>query len=165
MAKLAEQQAKTEAQIERNAIQLAETKRILSGVGINLGDAAEDFFVHSLQEKKVLGNISFDAISSQLKGHRGKVKDEFDLGMYNADSVAIIEVKHKVHPSDLDNLLERKLPNFKALFPRFADAAIYLGIAGMSIPPAVAQKAEKAGVVVLRQAGQVLVMNTNLRAF
>lgn len=85
--------------------------------------------------------------------------------MYNADSVAIIEVKHKVHPSDLDDLLGKKLSNFKALFPRFAATAIYLGIAGMSIPPTVAQKAEKAGVAVLRQVGQVLVMNTNLRAY
>ncbi len=158
LAVTAAQQAKTE-------IQLAETKRILSGIGINLGDAAEDFFAHTLQEKKKLGGIQFDAVALQLKAHKGKVQDEFDIVMYNGHAIGLVEVKHKVHPSDIDKLVSAKLPNFKKLFPQYADFDFYLGIAGMSFPKEAVEMAEKAGLAVLRQKGDVLLMNTNLRKY
>jgi hypothetical protein len=156
---------KTDAQLALNAIQLAETKRILSGIGINIGEAAEDFFENSLQENKVLGNVRFDSIAFGLHSQKGKVQDEFDIVMYNGDSVAIIEVKHKAHSADLENLLTKKLQNFRTLFPRFADMHCYLGLAAMRFPKKLAEQAEEAGVAVLRQKGDVLVMNKNLRAF
>lgn len=159
------QLARTDAQLALNAIQLAETKRILSGIGINIGEAAEDFFENSLQENKVLGNVRFDSIAFGLHSQKGKVQDEFDIVMYNGDSVAIIEVKHKAHSADLENLLTKKLQNFRTLFPRFADMHCYLGLAAMRFPKKLAEQAEEAGVAVLRQKGDVLVMNKNLRAF
>ena len=159
------QLARTDAQLALNAIQLAETKRILSGIGINIGEAAEDFFENSLQENKVLGNVRFDSIAFGLHSQKGKVQDEFDIVMYNGNSVAIIEVKHKAHPADLENLLTKKLHNFRTLFPRFADMHCYLGLAAMRFPKKLAEQAEKAGVAVLRQKGDVMVMNKNLRAF
>ena len=111
-----EQLAMTDAQLasfiakqEKGEAQLAETKRILSGIGINLGQAAEDFFAHSLQKNKKLGKVKFDAVALQLKGHKGKVQDEFDVVMYNGNSVGLVEVKHKVHPGDVEQLITRKL--------------------------------------------------------
>ena len=172
LAKTDIQQAKTDAQLalliaqqKEGEIQLAETKRILSGIGINLGDAAEDFFGNTLQEKKKLGNIQFDAVALQLKAHKGKVQDEFDIVMYNGHAIGLVEVKHKVHPSDIEKLVSAKLPNFRKLFPQYADFDFYLGIAGMSIPNTAADLAEKSGLAVLRQKGDVLLMNTNLKAF
>ena len=159
------QLAKTDAQLAKTDAQLAKTERILSGIGINLGHAAEEFFSHSLQKNKILGKIRFDAVALQLKAHKGKVQDEFDVVMYNGDAVGIVEVKHKVHPADVEQLIMRKLPNFKALFPKYADAAFYLGIAGMSIPQEVVEMAEDEGVAVLRQEGRVLAMNDNLKSF
>lgn len=160
-----EQLARTDKQLEDNARQLAETKRIVSGIGVNLGDAAEDFFADALKETKTLGNIQFDSIAFRVNGHKGKVQDEFDIVLYNENSVAIIEVKHKVHPADLVALVEKKLPNFRTLFPASAGARIFLGLAGMTMPPAVAEQAETAGIAVLRQKGNTLVMNKNLRVF
>jgi hypothetical protein len=172
LAKTDRQLAKTDAQLAQTdeklsalADQLAKTERILSGIGINLGDAAEDFFAHSLQEKKMLGDKQFDAVALQLKAHKGKVQDEFDIVLYNGDAVGLVEVKHKVHPSDIENLLHRKLRNFRLLFPMHASSSFYLGIAGMSFPREVAVLAEKAGIGVLRQKGDVLVMNRNLRPY
>ena len=179
LAKTDEQLAKTDAQLARTDAklaafidrqelgekQLAETKRIVSGIGINLGDAAEDFFENSLQENLVLGDIHFDSIAFRLQSRKGKIQDEFDIVMYNGDSVAIIEVKHKVHPADIEVLIQKKLPNFRALFPRFSDLKCYLGVAGMSVPGMVIEKAEEAGIAVLRQKGKVLVMNKRLKAF
>lgn len=160
-----EQLASFIAKQEKGEAQLAETKRILSGIGINLGQAAEDFFAHSLQKNKKLGKVKFDAVALQLKGHKGKVQDEFDVVMYNGNSVGLVEVKHKVHPADVEQLITRKLPNFRALFPAYQGAAFYLGIAGMSIPQEVVEIAENEGVAVLRQVGDVLAMNENLKSF
>ena len=165
LAKTDAQLAKTDAQLAKTDAQLAKTERILSGIGINLGHAAEDFFSHSLQKNKKLGKVKFDAVALQLKGHKGRVQDEFDVVMYNGNSVGLVEVKHKVHPSDIEQLMHRKLPNFRALFPKFADAVFYLGIAGMSIPQEVVSQAENEGIAVLRQAGDVLSMNDNLKKF
>lgn len=167
-----EQQSRTEAllasliaQQKKGEVQLAETKRILSGIGINLGDAAEEFFASSLQKNKKLGKVKFDAVALQLKGHKGRVQDEFDVVMYNGNSVGLVEVKHKVHPADVEQLITRKLPNFKALFPAYSNADFYLGIAGMSIPKEVIEMAENKGIAVLRQVGNVLTMNENLKKF
>jgi hypothetical protein len=96
------QLAKTDQQLAKTDAQLAKTERILSGIGINLGHAAEEFFANSLQKNKKLGKVKFDAVALQLKGHKGKVQDEFDVVMYNGNSVGLVEVKHKVHPSDVD---------------------------------------------------------------
>ena len=156
---------KTDEQLAKTDAQLAKTERILSGIGINLGHVAEESFSHSLQKNKKLGNVQFDAVALQLKGHKGKVQDEFDVVMYNGNSVGLVEIKHKVHPSDVEQLISRKLPNFRALFPKFADSDFYLGIAGMSIPQEVAALAENEGIAVLRQVGDVLSMNENLRKF
>ncbi len=166
------QQKKTDEQLaeliqqhKAGEVQLSETKRILSGIGINIGEAAEDFFENSLHENKVLGDVRFDSIAFGLHSQKGKVQDEFDIVMYNGDSVAIIEVKHKAHSADLENLITKKLQNFRTLFPRFADMHCYLGLAAMRFPKKLAEQAEEAGVAVLRQKGDVLVMNKNLRAF
>ena len=172
LAKTDIQLAKTDAQLalliaqqKEGELQLAETKRILSGIGINLGDVAEDFFGNTLQEKKMLGDIQFDAVALQLKAHKGKIQDEFDVVMYNGHAIGIVEVKHKVHPADIEKLISGKLPNFRKLFPQYAGFDFYLGIAGMSIPKDASEMAEKAGLAVLRQKGDVLLMNTNLKAF
>ena len=165
LAKTDAQIAETEAQLARNAAQLLETKRVVSDIGINLGDVAEDFFGASLQEMKMLGNVPFDAVALQLKAHKGKIQDEFDVVMYNGHAIGIVEVKHKVHPADIEKLISGKLPNFRKLFPQYAGFDFYLGIAGMSIPKDAREMAEKAGLAVLRQKGDVLLMNTNLKAF
>ena len=162
---LAAQMVKTDAQLAKTDAQLAKTERILSGLGINLGHAAEEFFSYNLQKNKLLGKIKFDAVALQLKAHKGRVQDEFDVVMYNGNTIGLIEVKHKVHPHDVEQLMNRKLPNFRKLFPQYADNIFYLGIAGMSIPAEVAFLAEEEGIAVLRQAGNVLTMNENLKCF
>lgn len=104
-------------------------------------------------------------MARQLKAHKGKLQDEFDLVMYNGHAIGLVEVKHKVHPSDIEKLVAGKLPNFKKLFPQYADFDFYLGIAGMSFPTEAIEMAEKAGLAVLRQKGDVLLMNTDLRKY
>jgi len=145
---------------------LAKTNAILSGIGINLGHTAEEYFYYALEEKKRMGGIQFQDIEQNLKSKTKKLEDEFDIVLYNGDSIGIIEVKHKVHQNDIQKLITRKATNFRILFNDYKDYKIYLGIAGFSIPKSVDDEARKNGVAVLRQKGDVLDMDDkNLKAY
>jgi hypothetical protein len=145
---LRKSQAQTEAKLK-------ETAQILSNVGLNLGLVAEEFFYHSLKYKKKFGGIKFNQIELNINARNKTIQDEFDIVMFNGNSIALIEIKHKVHPNDLEDLKTRKLKNFKLLFPDFSDYKFYLGIGGFSIPKDIEEMAHKNGMAVLRQLGEV----------
>jgi hypothetical protein len=153
---LQESQTRTDAQLAKTDEKLRETNLILSNIGINLGSVAEEFFYYALMEKKTLGNITFDDIRYNVFSKTKKLEDEFDIVMFNGNSVGIIEVKHKVHPNDIEVLKSKKLRNFKLLFPDYADSKFILGVASMSIPADTAKLAKAEGMVVLRQKGDLL---------
>jgi len=155
------QLAKTDAQLAKTDAQLAKTDKILSGLGINLGHTAEEYFYYAMEDKKQMGGIQYQDIEQNLKSKTKKLEDEFDIVLYNGDSIGIIEVKHKVHPSDIQKLISKKAENFRILFNDYKDYKIYLGIAGFSIPKEVDDEARRNGVAVLRQKGNVLEMDDN----
>lgn len=119
-------------------------------------NAVEEAFIIALTNNPVLGNIIFDHVESNVKGHYKTTQDEFDIVMYNGKSVAIVEIKHKVHPNDLEILTEKKVKNFKTLFPQYEKYKVYLGIGGVSIPKDVIDNAHKKGVAILRQKGEIM---------
>lgn len=158
LAKTDIQLAKTDAQLARSELSWQETKKVLSNVGVNLGHVAEEFFYYAMLESKKLGGIQFDEISLNVNGRNKQAHDEFDIVLYNGNSIGLIEVKHKVHPDDIEKLKTKKIENFKKLFPDYADCKFYLGIGGMSIPQEIAQLARQNGMAVLRQKGEVMSM-------
>jgi hypothetical protein len=160
LAKTDAQLAKTDAQLAKTDAKLKDTSKILSNIGINLGHTAEEFFFYSLEENKKLGSILFDEIQMNVKAKVSKVQDEFDIVLYNGNTIGLVEIKHKVHPNDIENLATKKVDNFRILFPYYANYKIYLGIGGMSIPNNVAETAKKKGIALLRQKGQL----TNIEA-
>ena len=161
MAELRKSQKETDAQLAKTDAQLAKTDKILSGLGINLGHTAEEYFYYAMEDKKQMGGIQYQDIEQNLKSKTKKLEDEFDIVLYNGDSIGIIEVKHKVHPSDIQKLISKKAENFRILFNDYKDYKIYLGIAGFSIPKEVDDEARRNGVAVLRQKGNVLEMEDN----
>ncbi len=161
LAKTDAQLAKTDAQLAKTDIKLKETTQILSSIGINLGDVAEEFFYYSLKDKMTFGGLKFDIIDHNVNVRNKKVQDEFDIIMYNGNSIGIIEIKHKVHPNDIEKLTTNKVANFRILFPDYADYRIFLGIGGMSIPKNVAEIAQAKGVAGLRQKGELLQIEDN----
>jgi hypothetical protein len=166
LAKTDAQLARTDAQLEKSEKSWQETKKILSNVGINLGHVAEEFFYYALMEDKRFGNIQFDDISLNVKGRNRKAQDEFDIVLYNGNSIGLIEIKHKVHPADIEQLKTKKVENFKLLFPDYTDFHFYLGIGGMSIPAEVEAQALANGMAVLRQKGEIMELSENaLRAY
>lgn len=168
------QLAKTDMQLAKTDVQLAqliesqkEMNKQLGGIGNSNGEFAENFFYSSLQQKMELGGIKFDHIEKNVKGRLRNLTDEFDIVLYNGDSVGILEVKNNVKSSNVKQLMTTKLQNFRTLNPGYADAKIYLGIAGFTFEnEAVKAEAKAAGFVVLEVQGDHHEADTsNMKAY
>lgn len=166
LAKTDAQLAKTDAQLAKTDTKLKETSIILGNLGINLGIVAEEYFYNALKETKKIGKYKFDDVDLNVNGRNKKVQDEFDIVMYNGNTIAIIEVKHKVHPEDIQKLKTKKLENFKYLFPHYASYNYILGLGGFSLPKDIVELADKEGIAVFQKRGETTLINEeNLQVF
>lgn len=125
----------------------------LGGIGNNIGDATEEYFYTGLQHRKTLNGIKYDFVN---RNARKRGDWEWDIMLENGDTVAVLEVKHKLHPNDVKEFATEKLPHFKESFPDFAKYRIYGGVAGMSVPEDSRKIAEHYGLTVLTQDGRNL---------
>jgi len=122
---------------------------------------AEELFFNTLSEKKEFAGVHFDDVRDDfgylLKLPGGKrVEDQFDIVMLNDTSVAIIETKYKARKADVETLAERKVKNFKILFPAYKDLNIYLGLGALAFDKDVIEKAREYGVGLLKQVGDTI---------
>ena len=162
-------QKATDEQIKLNAIaqkatdeQMKRTDEKLERIGINLGnigknqgDVAEEFFFQSLIKDNHLGKIHFDDVVKNMEKHRGQIQEEYDLVMTNGDAIAVVEVKYKAHTNDLDKL-DRKMRNFKKLFPIYQAFKQYGAIAAFHINDDAKQEALRRGYFVLQRSGDLV---------
>ena len=159
MKKTDEQMKKTDAKLERMGIQLG-------NINQNIGATTEEYFYNSLYDNPMLGNIKFDTISKNLHWRDKKIEDEFDIIMYNGNSVAIIECKYKAHKNDLLKLMTKKVENFRAISEDYRDYTIYLGLASFCFYPELEQLAHENGVAVLKQKGEIVQVDADyLKAY
>jgi hypothetical protein len=162
IAELLESQKDTNLKFKEAAIRSEETDRklqkvsdLLGGMGQNQGDVAEEFFFNSLVDDPHLGGIHFDDISKNESKRRGKLQEEYDIVMTNGNAIGIVEVKYKAHENDLSKL-ERKMRNFKTLFPWFNDYKLYGAIASFHINDDAKKEALERGFFVLQRKGEVV---------
>ncbi|MEY4768716.1 MAG: hypothetical protein RL637_1355, partial [Pseudomonadota bacterium] len=153
--KLDEQMRKTDEQMRKTDEKLNRIGEMLDNIGRNQGLVAEEFFVNSLLKDTRLGSITFDDISKNEFKHRGKIQEEYDILMTNGNTVGIVEIKYKAHEKDLDKL-ERKMRNFKILYPLYKDYKLYGAIAAFHIYADAKQKALERGFFVLQRYGKIL---------
>ena len=153
-----EQKALQESQKETDR-KLEKVSELLGNIGRNQGDIAEEFFFNSLVNDPHLGGIHFDDISKNDYKQRGKLQEEYDIVMTNGNAIGIIEVKYKVHENDLGKL-ERKMRNFKTLFPWFSDYKLYGAIASFHINDDAKKAALERGFFVLQRKGEVVQTDT-----
>jgi hypothetical protein len=128
---------------------------MLGGIGNSQGEVAEEYFINSLSKKPKILNITFDKVLSNLEGRVGKLKDEYDIILLNGESAAIIEVKYKVHPRDVEKL-DKKVETFKKLFPEYKHLKLYTGIAGFKVVKDAFEKAYEKGYFILQRNGNVI---------
>ena len=158
VASLAVAQRVTDEQMKRNDKMLTEKldrMGITLGVTNNQGDVAEEFFFNSLANDTHLGSIHFDDIEKNGHKRRGKTEEEYDIIMTNGDAVGIVEVKYKAHENDLDKL-DRKMQNFKKLFPIYQNYKQYGAIATFHINDDAKREALRRGYFVLQRSGDLV---------
>ena len=161
----AARQARIDRQLEKNAQQLAileeKVTRVCGRVGSqanNQGSATEEFFISGLSHSMFLNGIPYDQLFPRvvIEGKNGTQLGEFDMVLLNGKSVAFIEVKYRMQPSDVDKVVNQQIDQFRNLLPHFKDRKLYAGVAAMSYHPEALEKAREAGLIVLRQRGQVI---------
>jgi len=150
-----EKMDRTDAQMKRTDTKLESIGIQLGNIGKNQGDVAEEFFYNSLIKHLHLGNIQFEDITKNMEKHRGKTQEEYDLFLTNGKAIAVIEVKYKAHINDLDKL-DRKIANFKKLFPIYKDYDLYGGLASFNINDDAKQETLDRGYFVLQRSGDVI---------
>jgi len=173
MKKTDEQMKKTDEQMKRTDEQMKRTDEKLERIGIslgsvtnNIGSITEEYFFNCLFEKPVLGGVKYDKVRRNISGVGLKSEDEFDIVMYNGDSIALIECKNKAHENDLRKLITKKAENFKDVFPNFKDYKIYLGLASFSFYPELEEMAKENGVAILKQKGDFVEIEAdNLKVY
>ena len=155
MKRTDEQMKRTDEQMKRTDEKLERIGMMLGNIGNNQGDVAEEFFFQSLLKDNRLGDIYFDDITKNMYKQRGNLQEEYDLVMTNGDTIGIVETKYKAHDGDLAKL-ERKMKNFKKLFPFFSNYKIYGGLASFHINDEIKRMALTQGFFVLQRYGDVV---------
>ena len=141
--------AKTEKQIAKTEKEINKVFKMLGGHLNNVGEVTEEFFFRALKRKKKLGKIQFDVIRRNV----GSAK-EYDIIMVNGDSVAVISVKYKLHPKDINHFANKDLKDFKKYFPEFKNYKLYAGIASKGMSENLEKQITDFGLFAISQAGK-----------
>ena len=139
MANLATSQAKTERQMAN-----------VLGFIDNTADILENKFAYALEESDmVIDHIQYDEITQNLKGKSKTLQVEYDIVLFNASHLFIVEVKRKPHINDFKQLLRHK-ETFPQVFIDYKDFHIHLGLAGEAFYLEVIDEAKRLGVYILQ---------------
>ena len=135
-------------------------------LGRSQGSFAEEYFFNAFErgEKNFFGK-KFDEIERNLKIRSKEQNDESDIILYNADTIAIIEVKFRVRQDHIAKLF-KKAETFKILNPDYKDFKIYLGLASLIFPKNIERECLKKGIAVIKQVGDtVVIIDEGLKAY
>ena len=162
-AKEIKENARSQKETDR---QMKELRKQLGGISDSQGSFAEEYFFNSFKKrKKTFFGKKFDDIKKNLYCFSQGIEAEYDIVLYNSDSVAIIEVKFKVKKEHIEQLI-KKAEIFKILHPAYKDFNIYLGLASMVFPSGLEEKCSQQGIAVIKQVGDmVVIQDKNLRVF
>ena len=150
LAKTDAQLAKTDARLAKTDTLVTKMARMYGGLGNNIGEQAEEFFYQGFKRDPMINGVRFNEVDRNVKVH-GK---EYDIVMYNGKSVALLSVKHKVHPSDVEKFVEKDIPLFTEFFPQYKKYNIYGGIAGLTLDEGISEEAIEKGLFVFTQSGE-----------
>ena len=123
---------------------------------------AEETIFNSLKKDMAFAGIRFDYMDRNQNRHikNLNLKGEYDVIMYNCNTVALIEIKHKVRKNDIDKLLVKKVDDFRKLFPIYKDCKIVLGVGGMSFEKGAEELAKENGIGVIKVVGDKVEYHT-----
>ena len=160
LKELSLQTAETDQRLKELSSQTAKTdkrlnKLILGNESIqgfikNESSACEQRFVDSLEMHGLrVAGVTFDEIFSNVSKTRGGKNIELDALLVNGDSVALVEVKKKLHLGDVVKVRNNLIGRFRDLFPEHRDRRLLVLVAGESVNGDAESEALEAGFVVL----------------
>ncbi len=127
--------------------------KIASGLGINIGEATEDYFRSAMEHMPELAGIQIEKIDS-LRRRTKKLQGQFDMVLFGKNTIVVVEVKHKLHPKDVVRFHDQSLPVFKQLYPEYSGYKILGAVAGMAFDESALAQAFEMGLLALTQSGQ-----------
>jgi len=133
----------------------------IGGISNNIGHHAEQFFQSVFKEKLEFGRIKYDEMIPNLTHKSKKEEIEFDIALINGDSIALIEVKNRIHPNFVIKFAEERVEKFREYFHEFENYDVYLGIAGFSFSDEVLDRASAYGIGIVRQVGEGVEIEAN----
>jgi len=166
---IATSQQETDRQMKDTDRRIKTLASELNGISKSNGDFAEEYFNNAFEnDNLIFANMHFDYMKKDINVSNpisGKRDEQFDIVLYNDESVAIIEIKYKACKNDIYNMI-RKAEAFRGWFPEYTDHKIYLGLAGMSFLKNTVKNADDKGIAIIRQRGGKTVVNDkNLKAY
>ena len=123
----------------------------------NQGLQTEHFFVRGLEnmQRKVAG-IQFDELYVRHTDQRKRTGIELDAMLVNGKYVALLEVKTKVHVNDIEAVFNKRIANFRKLFPSHGDKHLLVLIGGNMFNDDALDKARDYGFICLTPDNQKL---------
>ena len=119
---------------------------------------AEDVFYRTMKSMLSKKWIKVHGVDRNVKAFKWS---EYDVVAINGTEIVVTEVKTKLKDADVKDFLQRKLPQFKIDFPKYADYKVYGGVAGLAVPNHVEKYAENQGLFVFTQHGEHSAMIAN----
>ena len=165
-------EARFDREIEKSRAEMAESRAefdrrmknlddMIGGVSNSNGMFAEEFFFNALDmgDRQFFGE-HFDDCYSLVKRYNksNQKRSEHDILLVNGKSLAIVEVKYKARKEDVQKIIN-KIPDFRLLFPEYKGHRIFLGLAAMSFDKGVEEESDKAGIAIVKQVGDTVVIN------
>jgi hypothetical protein len=156
----------TDEQMKRTDERLDKLCKQMGGINENLCHHAEQFFQNVLKETLTFGGEKYDEMYPNVAYRSPKGGVEIDIMLINGKSVALIEVKNRIHPNFVEELAIEKIAKFRNFFTNYKDHRVYLGVAGFSFCDDVLEKAKKYGVGIIRQVGKTIeIEEEHLKAY
>ena len=152
--------AESEADRKKSSVEFEkwskEMQRQIGGMTKSTGAITEALIFNTLEKEMMFGGIEFDDIRPNMGYHSKKldIRAEFDMVLTNGKYVAIIETKTKVDPDDVTELIEKKLDNFRKLYPEYNNHKIIFGIGGMKFDKRAEEVANKNGIGLIKVVGE-----------
>ena len=83
-------------------------------------------------------------------------KEEYDVILTNKDLQVIVEIKYRFKNEHFKTIIDRKIPNYRILFPENKHYKLRVAIAAFSFEKGVIEHAKKLGCYVLTRSGDEL---------
>ena len=154
-----ELEEKYQKEREQREKEIHNLRKDTGGISDGNGKFSEEYYYNALETSMTFGGAKYDYIQGGFTRSKNlpdgkRIIAEYDIVLYNGDSVALVEIKYRVKKEDVLELVDKKLPVFRNMCKEYKNHKIYLGIAGMSFEKNAKKTAKEKGIAILHPKGE-----------